>query len=79
MLVRAVPGAASTLTVKAGVTGGTPANLAALGDLSISSTTADSLLQIELAKYLQADGTVRIVVGGPGPVVFSVVQLSKAA
>lgn len=79
MLVHAVPGAASTLTVKAGVTGQTPANLAAYGDLVIGSSAADSLLQIELAKYLQANGTVRIVVGGTGPVVFSVINLSKNA
>lgn len=79
MLVKATPGAASTLTVKAGVTGQTPANLAALGDLSIGSFTADSVLQIELARYLQADGTVRIDVGGTGPVVFSVLNLTKGA
>lgn len=79
MLVRVAPGAASTLTVKAGVTGQTPANLAAKGDLSIASFTADSVLQIELARYLQADGTVRIDVGGTGPVVFTVLNLTKAA
>ncbi len=78
MLIRAVPGAASTLTVKAGDTSQTPANLAASGDLAITSFSADSVLQIELARFLQADGTVRIVVGGTGPVVFSVVHLSKA-
>lgn len=79
LLIRAVPGAASTLTVKAGVTGQTPANLAAQGDLSVASFTADSVIQIELARYLQANGTVRIDVGGTGPVTFSVIQLSKAA
>lgn len=79
MLVKATPGAASTLTVKAGVTGQTPANLAAAGDLAVASFSADSVIQIELAKYLQADGTVRVVVGGTGPVVFSVLNLSKAA
>jgi hypothetical protein len=79
MLVRVEPGAASTLTVEAGVTGQTPANLAALGDLAVASFTADSVLQLELARYLQSDGTVRIAVGGTGPVVFSVVNLTKAA
>ncbi len=79
MLVKVTPGAASTLTVKAGVTGQTPANLAASGDLAIGSFSADSVIQIELARYLQANGTVRIVVGGTGPVVFSVVNLTKAA
>ena len=78
MLVHAVPGAASTMTVKAGVTGQTPSNQAAYGDLVISSTTADSLLQLDLSRFLQADGTVRIDVGGTGPVVFSVINLSKA-
>lgn len=79
MLIRVAPGAASTLTVKAGDTTQTPANLAALGDLSVASFTADSVLQIELARFQQADGTVRIVVGGTGPVVFSVINLTKAA
>lgn len=79
MLVRVVPGAASTLTVKAGVSGQTPANLAHSGDLAIASFTADSVLQLELARFLQEDGTVRIDVGGTGPVTFSVIQLSKAA
>lgn len=79
MLVRMVPGAASTVTFKAGVTGQTPANLAASGDLALASFTADSVIQIELARFLQADGTVRADVGGTGPVVFSVVNLTKAA
>lgn len=79
MLIRAVPGAASTLTVKAGVTGGTPSNLAALGDLAVASFSADSVIQIDLARHLQTNGTVRIDVGGTGPVVFTVLQLSKSA
>jgi hypothetical protein len=79
MLIRAVPGAASTLTVKAGVTGGTPSNQAALGDLAVASFTADSVIQVELSRFLQSDGTVRVDVGGTGPVVFTVVQLSKNA
>lgn len=78
MLVRAVPGAASVLTVKAGVTGQIPANLAAQGDLVFGSSAADSVLQIELARFLQADGTVRIDVTGTGPVVFHVLNLSKS-
>jgi len=79
MLVRVAPGAASTLTVKAGVSTQTPANLAKYGDLSIGSFSADSVLQLELSRYLQADGTVRIDVGGTGPVVFTVLNLTKAA
>lgn len=78
MLVRMAPGAASTVTFKAGDTTQTPANLAAKGDLALSSFTADSVVQIELARFLQADGTVRAVVGGTGPVVFTVLNLSKA-
>lgn len=78
MLVRVVPGAASVLTFKAGVTGGTPANLAALGDLVTASSATDSVVQLELARFLQADGTVRVDVTGTGPVVFSVLNLSKS-
>lgn len=78
MLIRMAPGAASTVTFKAGPTDQTPANLAAKGDLTISSFTADSVVQLELARFLQADGTVRAVVGGTGPVVFTVLNLSKA-
>lgn len=78
MLVRMAPGAASTVTFKAGDTTQTPANLAARGDLVISSFTADSVIQIELARYLQADGTVRAVVGGTGPVVFTVLNLTRS-
>ena len=76
MLIKATPGAASTLTVKAGVVG-TPASQAALGDLSVGSFTADSVIQVDLSRYLQANGTVRIDVGGTGPVVFSVLNLTK--
>lgn len=78
MLVRAVPSAASVLTVRAGVTGQIPANLAAQGDLAFGSSAADSYLQIELARFQQADGTVRIDVTGTGPVLFHVVNLSKS-
>ncbi len=79
MLVRVAPDAASTLSVLAGVSGGTPANLAGLGALAVTSFTDDSVIQIELARHLQANGTVRILVGGTGPVVFSVVNLTKSA
>ncbi len=79
MLVRMVPGAASTVTFKAGVTGQTPANLASTGDLVLSSFSADTVIQLELARFLQANGTVRADVGGTGPVVFSVVNLTKSA
>ncbi len=53
-------------TVKAGVTGGTPANLAALGDLALSAPadTVDRFIVLELARFLQANGTVRVDVAG---------------
>lgn len=76
MLIKATPGASSTLTVKAGVVG-TPASQAKLGDLTVGAFTADSVIQVDLSRYLQANGTVRIVVGGTGPVVFSVLNLTK--
>lgn len=79
MLVRVNPGAASTLSVQAGVTGGTPANQAALGALSVASFAVDSVIQLDLARHQQADGTVRVDVGGTGPVVFTVLHLSKSA
>lgn len=74
--------ATSTATVKAGVTGGTPANLAAKGDRTAEAFTSgqDKVVQLDLARYLQADGTVRIAVGGAsGSVTFTVLQLSKSA
>lgn len=73
--------ATSTATVKAGVTGGTPANLAARGDLTAIAFTSgqDRVIQIDLARYLQADGSVRIAVGGvAGSVTFTVLNLSKS-
>lgn len=53
-------------TVKAGVTGQTPANLAASGDLVLAAAAdaSDRLLVLELAQFLQADGTVRVAVSG---------------
>ena len=72
----------TVVTVKAGATGGTPANLAALGDLALTALadTADQYIQIELARFLQADGTVRLAVSGTagGSVTVSVVNLSKS-
>ncbi len=53
-------------TVKAGVTGQTPANLAANGDLALAAAAdgSDRFITLELAQFLQADGTVRIAVSG---------------
>jgi hypothetical protein len=74
--------ATSVATPKAGVTGGTPSNRAALGDgTAITfSSGQEKVVQLELARYLQADGTVRIAVSGTNAsVTFSVLQLSKNA
>jgi hypothetical protein len=86
MLVRVVESGAETDTVvtfKAGATGGTPANLAALGDMALPALAAssDQLIQIELSRFQQADGTVRVAVSGTatGSATFSVVNLSKGA
>lgn len=84
MLVRLVESGAgtdNTVTFKAGVSGGTPANLAASGDLVVTAAAAsDQLIQLELGRFLQADGTVHAVVGGTtGSVTFSIVNLSKSA
>lgn len=84
MLVRLVESGAgtdNTVTFKAGPTGQTPANQAALGDLEVACAAAsDQVIQIELSRFLQADGTVRAVVGGTtGSVTFSVINLSKGA
>lgn len=69
LLVRMVESGNQTdtvATVKAGVTGGTPANLAALGDLALAAAadTSDRWIVLELARFLQANGTVRIDVAG---------------
>lgn len=71
-------------TVEAGVQGGTPANLAAYGDSDTSTVFADGevrYLQLELARYLQADGTVRVAVaGGAGSALtFTALVLDKAS
>lgn len=70
-------------TVKAGVTGGTPANQSSKGDLALTalSNNEDTIVQLELARHLQANGTVRIAVSGTagGAATFSVLQPSKAA
>lgn len=84
MLVRIVESGTQVDTVctfKAGVTGGTPANQAAKGDLALAAldASADKVIQIELSRFLQADGTVRVAVSGTagGSATFSVVNLSK--
>lgn len=72
----------STATVKAGVTGQTPANLAVQGDLAAITFTSGQkkVLQVELSRFQQADGTVRIAVGGAsGSVTFTVLQLDPSA
>jgi hypothetical protein len=85
MLVRMVEsGAVSTsvVTPQAGVTGGTPANRAALGNGTAVTFTSgqEKYIQLELGRFLQADGTVRLAVSGTsGSVTFSVVNLSKNA
>lgn len=74
--------ATSTATVKGGVTGGTPANQAAYGDGTAVTFTSGQrkLLQVDLSRHQQADGTVRIAVGGTsGSVTFTVVQLDPSA
>lgn len=83
MLVRIVESGAGTdndVTFEAGPTDQTPANLAAKGDLVVTAAAAsDQIIQLELSRFLQADGTVRALVGGTaGSVTFSVVNLSKA-
>lgn len=53
-------------TVLAGATGGTPANLAAAGNLVLAAAAdaSDRWMVLELGQFLQADGTVRIQVAG---------------
>lgn len=76
--------ATSVATVAAGVTGGTPSNLSAsAGSAGLAVTFSsgqDRVIQLELARYLQANGTVRIAVSGTGSsVTFTVLNLSKSA
>ncbi len=84
MLVRLVESGAGTdndVTFLAGGTDGTPANLAKGGNLVVAAAAAsDQLIQLELARFLQDDGTVRALVGGSaGSVTFSVVNLTRSA
>jgi hypothetical protein len=72
----------SVATPQAGVTGQTPANQAARGNGTAITFSSGQrkVVQLELSRYLQADGTVRIAVSGTsGSVTFSVLQLSKNA
>jgi hypothetical protein len=73
----------TVVTFKAGPTGGTPANQAAKGDLALTalSNGQDQVIQLELSRFLQANGTVRAEVSGTagGSATFSVIQLSKGA
>lgn len=83
MLVRLAESGAgtdNTVTFKAATTGQTPASLADDGDLVVTAGAAsDQYIQLELSRFLQANGTVRALVGGTaGSVTLSVVQLSKA-
>lgn len=73
-------GATATLTFKAGVTGGTPANLAALGDLAVTVPSGETrYVQVDLNRFLQSDGSVQIVVSGASATpTLRAVQLSKA-
>jgi len=89
VLVRMVASAASTVTFKAGDVGGTPANLAASGDLVVTFAGAGTqLIQVELSRFAATAApdvngnkaaVVNAVVGGTGPVAFTVFNLSKAA
>jgi hypothetical protein len=75
-------GAEATFTVAKGVQGQTPANLAhGQEDLVFTvGTTQVRYIQLELAKYLQADGSVKITVTGASATpTLRAVQLSKAA
>lgn len=57
----------ATYKVENGPVGQTPANLAIYGDSAVSAVFADGVtryLCVDLARYIQTDGTVRILVGG---------------
>lgn len=82
MLVHLVESGAGTdndVTFLAGDTSQTPANLAAKGNLVVTAAAAsDQIIQLELARFLQADGTVRALVGGTaGSVTISVINLNR--
>lgn len=85
MLVKMTENAANAnavVTFKAGPTGGTPANQAAYSDLTgITFTSGQTkYVQVELSRFLQADGTVKAsVTGASASVLFSVINLSKGA
>lgn len=72
----------SVATVKAGPTGGTPANQAAKGDLANVTFTSGQTkyLQVEASRFLQANGTIRVAVSGTGAsVTFSAYLLDPSA
>lgn len=72
----------STATVKAGPTGGTPANQAAKGDLAAVTFTSGQVkyIVLEAARFLQTNGTIRVAVGGAGgSVSFNAVIMDKSA
>lgn len=74
--------ATSTATVKAGPTGGTPANQAALGDLAAIAFTSGQVkyVMLEASRFLQANGTLRVAVAGvAGSVSFNAVIMDKSA
>ncbi len=80
MLVRMVPTANSVVTFQTASTSGTPANLAAQGTLAVTLTgTQARVVQLDLGRFIQADGTVVAAVTGTGPVTFTVLNLSKSA
>lgn len=73
----------TTLVVHGGVQGGTPANRAAYGDLtsSVFANNEVRYVQVELARHLQADGTVHLSVGGTtgGSLEVAALVLDKAS
>lgn len=80
MLVRMVPTANSVVTFRTAPAGGTPASQAAGGTLAVTLTgTTAQVVQLELSRFQQTDGTVIADVTGTGPVAFTVYNLSKSA
>lgn len=73
----------TTATVKAGVNTGTPYNHSVYGDLTAItfSNGQDRVLQVDLGRHQQEDGTVRISIAGTagGAVTLSVLQLDPLA
>lgn len=73
----------TTLIVRGGVQGGTPANLAAYGDLESTPFANNEVrhIQVELARHLQADGTVHLTVDGTtgGSLEVAALVLNKAS